>query len=161
MQIRKLVIKYAHLMKDHMDLKNNLLFISFIELKDVIRSMKNLKIESVILLICLLAVFVIIGKGQVPDDDTPIKVSTYLVNIPVTASDRNGRNISGLKKENFSIFQDGIKQEIAYFADEEAPMNVAILIDTSGSTMNVLGDIKEAAYEFVKLFRLEDKAMIV
>ena len=94
-------------------------------------------------------------------DDQPIKVNTVLVNIPVIASDRLGRYVAGLKKENFSIIQDGKKQEIEFFADEKAPMNVAILIDTSGSTRPFLDNIKSAAKDFVKIFRPEDQGMIV
>ncbi len=93
-------------------------------------------------------------------DDLPIKVRTYLVHIPVIASDRDGRYVSGLKKEDFSIFEDGTKQEISFFADEKEPMNVVILIDTSFSTRAVLDDIKKAARDFVRVFRLEDKGMI-
>lgn len=108
-----------------------------------------------------------VASGQVPattpggGDDAPIKVNTLLLTIPVTVIDRTGRNIPGLKKENFSIFQDGDQQDIEFFANEEAPMNVAILLDTSYSTKDVLGKIQKAARDFVKIFRPEDKGIIV
>jgi len=101
------------------------------------------------------------AKAQEADDDSPIKVDTLLLTVPFTVSDRGGRNISGLKKENFSVFQNGDKQDIEYFFNEEAPMNVAILIDTSASTEKVLDKIQKAARDFVKVLRPEDKGMIV
>lgn len=123
------------------------------------------------LLIVFLTVFVSLSFGQIPsvspvpaqtleNDEQPIKVNTYLVNIPVIASDRAGRYIAGLTKDNFTITQDGEKQPIEFFADEQAPMNVAILIDNSGSTRNFIGDIQDAAKEFVKVFRPEDQGLV-
>jgi Ca-activated chloride channel family protein len=95
------------------------------------------------------------------DDDAPIKIDTLLLTIPLTVSDRKGRNVPGLKKENFSIYQDGARQSIAYFFNEDAPMNVAILLDTSFSTREVLDKIQKAARDFLKVLRPEDKAVIV
>ncbi|HEX3102044.1 MAG TPA: VWA domain-containing protein [Pyrinomonadaceae bacterium] len=121
--------------------------------------MKPLKFGAPVLL--GLAIFAFAVAGQTPDkDDQPIKVSTLLLNIPVIASDAHGRYVSGLKKENFSIIQDGEKQEIEFFADDKAPMNVVILIDFSGSTMPFLAGIKQAARDFVKILRPEDQGMI-
>ncbi|HSK73330.1 MAG TPA: VWA domain-containing protein [Pyrinomonadaceae bacterium] len=100
-------------------------------------------------------------KAQDSDDDTPIKVDTLLLTIPLTVSDKKGRNVPGLKKDNFSIFQNGEKQDIEYFFNEEAPMNVAILLDTSYSTKDVLDNIQKAARDFLKVLRPEDKALIV
>ena len=84
-----------------------------------------------------------------------------LFTIPLTVSDSKGRNIPGLKKKNFTVYQDGEEQDIEFFLNEEAPMNVAILLDTSYSTKDVLDDIQKAARNFVKILRPEDKALIV
>ena len=99
--------------------------------------------------------------GQETDDDAPIKVDTLLATVPLTISDNRGRNIAGLKKENFSVLENGIEREIEYFFNEEAPMNVAVVIDTSASTKDVLDKIQKAARDFVKILRPEDKAVIV
>lgn len=100
-------------------------------------------------------------KAQDANADAPIKVNTLLLTVPLTVRDKNGRNVPGLKKENFSIFQNGDKQNIEYFFNEEAPMNVAILLDTSASTREVLDKIQKAARDFVKILRPEDKGIIV
>lgn len=122
--------------------------------------MGNPIIKVVAFLVLLLTVLTTAYRGQ-DRDDTPIKVNTVLINVPVIVSDKSGRNIAGLKKENFAVFQDGEKQNIDFFADSEAPMSVAIVIDTSLSTSNVLGDIKAAARNFIKTFGSEDKGIIV
>ena len=95
------------------------------------------------------------------DDDQPIKVDTLMVTIPLTVSDAKGRNVAGLKKSNFTVFQNGEEQDVEIFLNEEAPMNVAILLDTSYSTREVLDDIQDAARDFIKILRPEDKALIV
>jgi VWFA-related protein len=61
----------------------------------------------------------------------------------------------------FTISQDGVNQKIDFFAAIEEPLNVGLLIDTSQSTRGVLDEIKDAATNFVKLLRLNDKATIV
>ena len=93
--------------------------------------------------------------------DDALKLGANLVNVPVVVSDRQGRYIAGLKKEDFTVYQDGIKQKISIFATEEEPLNIALIIDTSRSTHDVLGNIKKSAIDFVKRLRPQDKAMVV
>lgn len=100
-------------------------------------------------------------KAQDEDDDTPIKVDTLLFTVPLTVSNKKGNYVAGLKKENFMIYEDGLVREIEVFLNEEAPMNVAILLDTSYSTKDVLDNIQKAARDFVKILRPGDKALIV
>lgn len=57
----------------------------------------------------------LIKTQEIENDDAPLKIDTLLLTMPVTVSDGGGRNVAGLKKENFSIFQDGEEQDIAYF----------------------------------------------
>jgi VWFA-related protein len=111
----------------------------------------------------LLFSFVLSGtsKAQDEEDNTPVKIDTLLFTIPLTVSDKKGSYIAGLKKENFTIYEDGLSQNIELFLNEEAPMNVAILLDTSYSTKDVLDNIQKAARDFVKILRPGDHAVIV
>ncbi|MEK7723430.1 MAG: VWA domain-containing protein [Acidobacteriota bacterium] len=89
------------------------------------------------------------------------KNSNTLISLPVSVSDREGRYIPGLKKEDFSVYQDGVKQNITFFATYDEPLNIAILLDTSGSTQGeALDKIKDAAKDFVELLKPNDKCMI-
>lgn len=120
----------------------------------------TLKIKTLLILSLLIGAMAV--KAQIPDDDnTPIKVDTLLFTVSLTVTNQNGRHVSGLKKENFSVIQDGEKQNIDFFLNEESPMNVAILIDTSGSTKPVLDKIQSAARDFIKVFRPGDKGLVV
>ena len=115
-------------------------------------------------LIAFLLCFVVLsGTSTAQDevDNTPVKVETLLFTVPLTVSDKKGANIAGLQKENFTIYEDGLAQDIELFLNEDAPMNVAILLDTSYSTRDVLDNIQKAARDFVKILRPEDRAVIV
>jgi len=82
------------------------------------------------------------------------------VSVPVSVSDREGRYISGLEKNDFRIYRDGKEEKITFFATEDEPVTVALLIDTSESTKAVLDKIREAADDFIKLLNSKDECMI-
>ncbi len=93
-------------------------------------------------------------------DDT-IRVETNLVSVPVVVSDRQGRYVTGLKSADFTVIVDGKEVETAFFASENEPLRVAVLLDTSKSTDAILGKIKRAAREFVKTLAAGDSAAII
>lgn len=95
------------------------------------------------------------------DDEESLKVETDLITIPVSVFDRDGLYISGLKKENFSIFEDGKPQQIAYFGTTDRPFTVILLIDTSPSTEFSIDQIRQAATAFVDLLKPEDSVMVI
>jgi len=99
--------------------------------------------------------------AQEKQSDAPIKVQTTLVSVPVIVSDRQGRYISGLKLENFKLYQDRIEQKIAIFDAAEEPLNIALLLDTSHSTSQVLEDIRKDAASFLKELRPQDRALVI
>jgi len=100
-------------------------------------------------------------SGDEVDPDDVIRINTTLVNSPVLVIGRDGKFVPNLKREDFQIFEDGVPQEIAYFAPVEKPFTVAILIDTSRSTLFSLEDIKDAAISFVDKMRINDRALII
>ncbi|MFN2502142.1 MAG: VWA domain-containing protein [Pyrinomonadaceae bacterium] len=94
-------------------------------------------------------------------DDETIRVETNLVTTPVSVLDRNGRFIPGLKKKDFKIFEDGMPQQITYFASEEQPFIVVLMIDISPSTKYKIDEIHYAALTFINQLRPTDKVMVV
>jgi len=81
--------------------------------------------------------------------------------VPVSVLDRQGRFIPNLKREDFSISENGVDQSIAYFEPAEKPFTVALLLDTSASTHFHLSEIREAAIEFAKQLRPQDRVLVV
>jgi VWFA-related protein len=118
-----------------------------------------MKIVFVLLCLVLFAVPANL-RAQASAPETIQKGNKILINVPVTVSDREGRYISGLKKDDFILFQDGMEQKIAFFSTIEEPINVAILLDTSRSTSETLDNIKDAASDFIELLNPDDKCLI-
>lgn len=99
--------------------------------------------------------------GQNAEFTKTSKDNKILISIQVSVSDREGRYISGLKKDDFTIFQDGKKQNVSLFETFEEPLSVALLLDTSGSTQGeALEKIKDAARDFIGLLNPKDQCMI-
>jgi Ca-activated chloride channel homolog len=96
-----------------------------------------------------------VGPGDV------LRVETTLVTVPVSITDRDGRYIADLRKEDFHVYEDGIEQNIAYFAAVEKPFTVVLMLDTSTSTWSKLRQIKQAAIAFVEQLRPDDQVMVV
>jgi Ca-activated chloride channel family protein len=97
--------------------------------------------------------------GQEQED--VVRIDTNLVTVPVSALDRNGRYLPDLGKEDFVIYEDGIEQEIAYFAAVEKPFTVVLVLDTSASAWSKLNQIKKAARAFVAELRPADQVMVI
>ena len=102
------------------------------------------------------------GSGAQPaNDDEPIKLEGTLVNIPVLVSDRSNRYVSQLGVKDFQLYEDGVQQEVAFFGNEEVPFSVALLLDMSPSVQDNQDAIQEAAVEFVRQLRPQDRVMVV
>lgn len=99
--------------------------------------------------------------AAVEDDDEVIRIETNLVTFPVSVLDREGRFISGLQKEDFQIFENGIEQKIEEFATVQQPFTVILLIDVSPSTQFQIEEIQDAAIAFVDQLRSEDKVLVI
>ncbi|NWG12360.1 MAG: VWA domain-containing protein [Acidobacteria bacterium] len=99
-----------------------------------------------------------LAAGQV---QPPIRVESALVSVPVIVGDSQGRFVPGLTAEDFRLYQDGIEQKIDLFATSDQPTNIALLLDTSRSTVSVLGKIKKAAGQFLSQMRPQDRATVV
>src|SRR5438034_3881169 len=96
-----------------------------------------------------------VGEGDV------VRVETQLVSVPTVVTDRNGHPVTGLRAENFAVFEDGRAQRVTNFATTGAPFEIALLLDTSGSTREELGLIRDAAKAFVGALRSGDRVALV
>lgn len=90
-----------------------------------------------------------------------VRIDTNLVTVPVSVLDRAGRFIPDLKREQFTVLENGVAQRIAYFEPTEKPFTVALILDTSGSTVFKLWEIKEAAIAFAKQLRPQDRVLVI
>jgi Ca-activated chloride channel family protein len=95
------------------------------------------------------------------DEGDVVRVDTQLVSVPAVVTDPSGRPLSGLKPENFRLIEDGQPQTIANFGTTETPFEIALLLDTSGSTRDDVALIRSAANSFIEALRPGDRVGIV
>lgn len=96
------------------------------------------------------------------DEDDVIKVETDLVTLNASVVERStGRVITGLNREDFKLEEDGIEQKIEHFETVNAPFDLLLLIDLSGSTAKVTDIIRAATTRFVSATRPQDRVAIV
>jgi len=95
------------------------------------------------------------------EEDEVVRVETELVEVPLVVTDRTGKPLLNLKQNNFAIFEDGKTQELTDFAATNAPFEVALLLDTSGSTRSDLQLIQRAAQSFIDSLRPGDRVSII
>lgn len=98
---------------------------------------------------------------QVADDNDVLKVETALVTIPVSAVDRKGNFLIDLRQQDFEVFENGKKQEIAYFAASEQPITVVLMLDVSYSSKSKIKAIRSAAQTFVRQLKPQDRVAVV
>jgi len=73
-----------------------------------------------------------------------------LVNVTATVTDDTGRFVSGLLKEDFTVYDDGTRQDVTYFSNDRVPVSLGILLDTSGSmTSDKIATAKAAIERFI------------
>ncbi|MET0621980.1 MAG: VWA domain-containing protein [Pyrinomonadaceae bacterium] len=96
-----------------------------------------------------------VAEGEV------VRVETQLVSVPVLVTDHEGRALKGLRAEDFLLLEDGRPQKIANFSTTEAPFEVALLLDTSGSTRAEVGLIRGAALDFIGALRRGDSVAVL
>ncbi len=99
--------------------------------------------------------------GDEVDEGDVVRVETQLVSVPAVVTNKSGRPLTGLRAENFLLFENGQQQKITNFATTEAPFEIALLLDTSGSTRVDVGLIRDAANAFIDALRPGDRVAIV
>ncbi|HMG75627.1 MAG TPA: VWA domain-containing protein [Pyrinomonadaceae bacterium] len=89
-------------------------------------------------------------QAQTPEPVDTIRIDTDLVNLNVSVVNRNAAMAAGhLEQKDFAVFENGAPQEILFFASEDAPFDLVLLLDLSGSTADKIGLIRKSAKRFV------------
>lgn len=91
----------------------------------------------------------------------PMKVDVDMVLVPVTITDPMNRLVTGLDKENFSLFEGKDQQEIRHFSSEDAPVSIGVIFDISGSMNSKIERAREAVVEFFKTANPQDEFFMI
>lgn len=99
---------------------------------------------------------------QEVDEDEVVRVESDLVTLNVSVVDRaSGRGLAGLAAGDFKIYEDNAEQRVEHFESADAPFDLLLLLDLSGSTTRVTDTIRAAARRFVAATRPQDRIAII
>jgi len=106
-------------------------------------------------------------SGPAKDDsgklkiEPAIKVGVNVVLVNATVTDPYNRLVTGLEKENFQVYEDGIEQEVAYYSSEDVPVSIGVIFDMSGSMSDKVNKARQAAVQFFRTANPQDEFFLV
>lgn len=98
---------------------------------------------------------------EAQDPQEVLKTDTNLVTVPIVAVTNEGTYVPDLTQDEFAITEDGVKQQVAFLATVSAPFHVVLVLDTSASTREKLGQIRRAAISFVDQLQSGDRVKVI
>jgi Ca-activated chloride channel homolog len=106
------------------------------------------------------------GRQQKPNqiqdqEQNIIRQRTAVVTVNVSVTDKQFRQIGGLGKDHFEIYEDKVRQQIEFFSDEDKPVSVGIVFDLSGSMKDKIARAREALKAFVDTSHFNDDFFLV
>jgi Ca-activated chloride channel homolog len=100
------------------------------------------------------------GTAQVsPKEGIKVDVNLALVNVTVT--DPLNRLVTGLEKENFRVYEDGVEQEVVTMSSEDVPVSIGLIFDMSGSMSDKVDKARQAAVQFMRTANPLDQFFLV
>lgn len=91
-----------------------------------------------------------------------IAINTELVSLQISVADKQGHYVSGLGQGSFAVYEDGVRQEISFFSDQDAPAAVGVVLDVSGSmTDKKIMRAREALARFIQTSHEEDEYFLI
>jgi Ca-activated chloride channel family protein len=100
------------------------------------------------------------GAGA-QDPSTRFHSGVDIVSLNVVATDPQGRLVKGLASTDFTVFEDGQRQDVSVFAVVPAPIDLALLLDTSASMADKIATVQQAAIGFTAVVRPTDRISVV
>ena len=77
-------------------------------------------------LAALLAVAAAATPGARTQEGVSFRGGVELINVTATVTDDDGRFVSGLRKEDFTVFEDDVRQDVTYFSNDRVPVSLGI-----------------------------------
>ena len=101
------------------------------------------------------------SSHSLPADEYTIRVHADLVVLRATVQDRKNTSVSGLDKNDFQVYENGVQQSIKHFSHEDVPVTVGLVIDNSGSMRSKRADVIAASLAFARSSNPQDQMFVV
>ena len=122
----------------------------------------NIRFPAVLALSAALVSLPATAQTPRPTPRPPVfEAGIEVINLNVSITDARGQYITGLTREDFAVFEDGVKQEISIFAHENLPISMVLMVDTSASMDDKLSSARTAGKRFVRTLRPQDMAQVM
>lgn len=112
----------------------------------------------------LLTLLWMLASAVLAQDKTPedvIVIDTDLVLLRASVTDKQGKTVLGLKPDNFKIYEDGVSQSVDFFSVEESPVSWGLVLDRSGSMMEMMRGVYQASLHVISEGTTRDEMFIV
>jgi Ca-activated chloride channel family protein len=100
-------------------------------------------------------------QAQALADQPTYRSATELVSLNVSVVDQHAKPVSGLTVNQFQVFEDGVPQQVKFFAPGEMPLDVIILLDISASMTGSMSLVQQAASRFAHSLRPHDRVAVM
>jgi VWFA-related protein len=111
--------------------------------------------------IALLAAACMAAMASTPSAQGTFRAAIDIVSLNVTALDASGHYATDLEEKNFSVFEDGVKQDLSFFTRKQQPIALSLLLDSSASMEDKLPTLQTAATNFVHRLKSNDLAQVI
>jgi Ca-activated chloride channel family protein len=109
----------------------------------------------------LLAAAIIAALSTSPSAQGTFRAGVDVVSLNVTALDASNHYVTDLEEKDFSVFEDGVKQDLSFFTRKQQPIALSLLLDSSASMEDKLPTLQTAATNFVKRLKSNDVAQVI
>jgi Ca-activated chloride channel family protein len=128
--------------------------------------MRLLRTVALGLVLALAATSATLAGRQKPQDVVPPQSGAFrsgvdVVSLNVTVTDPANRYVTDLTQDDFSVYEDGVKQDVTFFSRTNLPLAVSLLVDTSASMDEKIATVRAAAGGFVAHLRPEDRTQLI
>jgi len=139
----------------------------------VMAGLKRISIYAIAVAVCALMTSTAFGQTQGPvgpakeysdpivKPGQAIKIDVDLTLVNLTVTDPLDRLVTGLEKEHFRVFEDGIEQEVLTLSSEDVPVSIGLVFDMSGSMSDKVEKAREAAVQFMRTANPQDQFFLV
>lgn len=101
------------------------------------------------------------GQAPASQELPAFRTGIDMVSLNLTVTDQQNRYVTGLQTGDFEVFEDGVRQEVAFIAHEPLPITLSLLLDSSASMESTMPTLQAAATNFVRRLTPRDLAEVI
>jgi len=125
-------------------------------------SSRSLRLRCLLLALVSLTALCLSVSAQEKEPAEVIKVNTELVVFDAQVIDKKSKRVIGdLAKDDFEVYERGVKQQVSFFSRDELPLSIMLLLDVSGSVRPILHQIRDGALGALQHLKAEDQVAVM